>query len=204
MTYMLVFKRYAPFETFGFGFEGDKRTAPSSKRGATARTIGVVEFTQTSVSSKILGYSSGSRWFSDAPLTYSDVTAKVSTQTASGSAIAFTASTAGALPLIPGAPDIDTFVDLHAKFSPIDIAFSGKVRGDTFPNAEVWVYDGTATAKHALLFDFRTGGNRDTGPFGLAGSHEKTILGRFQIIVPIDSSGKFVRNASPSNFVQGP
>ena len=49
MGYFLVFRRYAPFVTFGFGFEGDHRIGPSVSMQATARTIGVVPFQRGSV-----------------------------------------------------------------------------------------------------------------------------------------------------------
>jgi hypothetical protein len=42
MNFVLVFRRYAPFAKFGFGFEGDQRTGPSISLLATARTIGIV------------------------------------------------------------------------------------------------------------------------------------------------------------------
>lgn len=44
MEYTLVFRRYAPFETFGLGFEGDVRTGPSTNLKDTARTIGIIGF----------------------------------------------------------------------------------------------------------------------------------------------------------------
>jgi len=203
MTYMLVFKRYAPFATFGGGFEGDTRTGPSKDRGASARTIGVVEFTDDSVSSYMLGYSSGSRWRRDAEMSFSKVAATVTIKTRSVGFNSFTAYTAGANPLVPLAPDIDTFVDLDVRFSTKAVVFSGKVRGDTFPNAEVWVYDGTLNSGYALLFDYRTGGGQNTGPSRLFGSGESTTLGDFQVTVPIDGAGKFLSCSMGGPPVQG-
>ena len=202
MAYMLVFKRYAPFETFGGGFEGDKRTGPSSNRGATARTIGVVEFTDSGVGSKMLGYSTGTRWSSDAELAFAKVATKLIVNAGSWGSISFTAYTAGANPLVP-APDIDTFVDLRAKFSTSSILFSGTVRGDGFPNAEVWVYDGTVSAKHVLLFDYRTGGDRNLGPGTLFGDGAKNSLGTFSVNTPIGSDGKFLASSTSTTTVRG-
>ncbi len=48
-SYSLVFRRYAPFATFGGGFEGDNRTVASTSLAATARTIGVIGFSPGSV-----------------------------------------------------------------------------------------------------------------------------------------------------------
>lgn len=193
MTYMLMFKRYAPFETFGGGFEGDTRTEPSANRRASARTIGVVDFTSSSVSSVMLGYSSGTRWRKDAKYSYSKVATSISVKTRGSGIISFTAYTAGSNPCVPAAPDIDTFVDLVANFSSHSIVFSGKVRGDDFPNAEVWVYDNVGPANAALLFDYRTKGGQNTGPLGLFGSGSDNVLGDIYLNIPIEDSGSFSR-----------
>ena len=42
----LSFRRYAPFEEFGFGFEGDHRSEASTSFGDTSRTYGCVLFNQ--------------------------------------------------------------------------------------------------------------------------------------------------------------
>ena len=195
MNYQLVFKRYAPFATFGLGFEGDVRTGPSSDIGASARTFGVVNFTADAVGPVMLGYSSGSRWQSDASLSFSQVSTKLTMSTRSAGILSFTAYTAGANPCIPLAPDIDTFVDINIVFSANCIVFDGTVRGDDFPNAEVWVFDASADAgksnsNAALLFDFRTTGGQNTGPlFSLFGSGSGNILGNFHKTIPIDGAG---------------
>src|SRR5437016_1158026 len=58
MTYALVFRRYAPFKSFGGGFEGDTRTAPSTSPLASARTIDITYFDRTGAGRSI-GLSSG-------------------------------------------------------------------------------------------------------------------------------------------------
>jgi hypothetical protein len=117
--------------------------------------------------------------------------------------ISFTAYTAGSNPCVPGAPDIDTFVDLDAVFSMSSVVFSGKVRGDSFPNAEVWVYDGTVNPGYVLLFDFRTGGGQNTGPATLFGSGKSNVLGTFQVTIPTDKSGRFLNCSIAGTTVQG-
>lgn len=58
--YSLVVRRYAPFESFGGGFEGDNRQF-SVSMAATARTVGVVLFSQSgALENAVNGYSSGS------------------------------------------------------------------------------------------------------------------------------------------------
>jgi hypothetical protein len=53
--YELVFKRHAPFATFGGGFHGDNRQGP--KLDGTARTAAVVEFASGKPILNHFGYS---------------------------------------------------------------------------------------------------------------------------------------------------
>lgn len=58
----LIVRRYAPFESFGGGFEGDRREFSLELR-ATARTIAIVQFTPgTPRAPEAYGVSSGSAW----------------------------------------------------------------------------------------------------------------------------------------------
>jgi hypothetical protein len=201
MGYTLLFRRYAPFAKFGFGFEGDHRVGPSTSMLATARTIGVVPFARGSVGS-VKGDSSGTEYVGGgdwlrkmAGRHKSHVSSVISKECISANTISFRASTAGANPMVPGAPDIDTIVDFCAEWIASGLRFSGVVRGDDFPNAEVFVLDSGSVG--CLLFDGRTTGGQDTGPIiRLAGSHETQILGAFSCAVPILPSGAFV---SPKN-----
>ena len=63
------------------------------------------------------------------------VTSSVVVSTKTQNSLRFTAQTAGANPMIPGSPTIDTCVDMVITFSPRAIDLSGVVRGDDFPNA---------------------------------------------------------------------
>lgn len=189
MLYNFWFRRYAPFAEFGFGFEGDKRTAASTSFSDTARTSGGCSFGPNFVGPGY-GTSSGTRHKLSQASAMSKVTSSVTVATRSLSIVRFTAMTAGANPMVPGAPDIDTFVDLTATFRSSELILDGTVRGDTFPNAEVFVYDGVGKAK--LLWDYTTTGGQDTGPMTrLAGSHSSTTLGTFSVRVPIKPLGAF-------------
>ncbi len=190
MAYTLVFRRYAPFTTFGGGFEGDVRTGPSTSPSASSRTIGTVPF-DPSGPGILVGSSSGTAYGSG-PKKYSKVTVKLVNKPAVPNELNFTASTAGANPMVPGAPDIDTFVDIKVAFGGSLMRFSGAVRGDNFPNAEVLVFDDAGTG--ALLFDYRTSGGRNTGPFTrLMGDGAGQTLGSFgPIAIPIDGGGNFM------------
>ncbi|MDD3446718.1 MAG: hypothetical protein PHS60_15025 [Zavarzinia sp.] len=187
-TYTLVFRRYAPFATFGGGFEGDVRTGPSTDPKASARTAAKVDFGPGQVGPTIVGSSSGSA-FGSGPKKYAKIETKLTIRVNSAREVDFTAYSAGSNPLVPGAPDIDTFVDLQVRFMPTMISLSGKVRGDAFPNAEVVVYDPAGTA--ALLFDFRTQGSRNAGPFTmLMGAGATNTIGTIDhISIPTDASG---------------
>src|SRR5262249_403323 len=73
---------------------------------------------------------------------------------------------------------IDTFVDVTAEWIANSLRIQGAVRGDDFPNAEVFVLD--ANGVGCMLFDGRTTGGRDSGPFTrLAGEHAEQRLGSF-------------------------
>ena len=220
--YQLVFRRYAPFYSFGGGFEGDDRETPSiSLTEATGRTIGIVKFNRTSISNP-RAYSDGTHYvglgdtFRDfAGKHTATVSSQLSSRIISSNKISFTASTAGANPMIPSipigtgggpvpyghgatiklAPDIDTFIDFKTEWLTTkanSIKFSGTVRGDTFPNLEVFVLD--ANDKGILLFDGRTAGGQTTGPLThLPGSNSRKNLGQFSQIIEITADkGNFI------------
>jgi hypothetical protein len=199
MSFFLVFRRYAPFNEFGFGFEGDHRSGPSVSMAATARTIGIVAFDRGSIAN-VEASSSGTQFMGAGDHVRrllgkhtSHVKCSISKKMISKPWISFTASTAGANPMLRGvAPDIDTFVDFRAEWFGTGVTFLGVVRGDDFPNAEVFVLDWQGVG--CLLFDGRTTGGRNTGPMTrLAGAHESQVLGRFHCAIPL---------AGPSTFRQ--
>lgn len=208
MNYLLVIRRYAPFKTFGGGFEGDERKAGSNSEFASARTIGFVQFDDTG---EVYSYgtSSGSEfngfgnWVSSKiGRHYSKVNSRISNIKYSKSILSFKVHTEGSNPLVPiVAPDIDTFVSVEVKFSESYISINGTVGGNSFPNAEVLLVDHGAECSvdstSNLLFDYRTGGGRNTGPFArLAGDGSGEILGDFSHKIPV-SSGKFIFSTQP-------
>lgn len=196
MAFLLVFRRYAPFAEFGFGFEGDHRTEASTSLDATARTTGKVPFARGSIgtidaTSSGTQYTGGGDWLRKLGGRHmSDVARTIAQKTIGPTFISFSASTAGANPMVPGAPAIDTFVDFRAEWIGTGMRFSGTVRGDDFPNAEVFVVD--AKGVGCLLFDGRTTGGQNTGPMTrLAGAHAAQALGQFSLAVALTSGGTF-------------
>lgn len=179
MPYELVFKRYAPFEWFGGGFHGDNRNEPSLH--ASARTSARIEFDFAQGVISSVG-SSGESYNRVAPNVRRTGTTNVSitNQSLSGGVLKFTAHSEGALPLIPMSPDIDTFVDVIARETASGVMMEGKVRGDSFPNAEVFLVN-PQNARSIVLFHFETTGGRITGPVSrLPGAHSKNVLGNFE------------------------
>jgi len=195
--YWLVFRRYAPFDSFGGGFEGDSRKSASSELSDTARTVGAVEFEPGHIGS-VYGYSSGTEFVGAGKRIaellgkhYSKVNASVSVGTKTITTLKFTAQTDGANPLVPLAPAIDTFVDVQVVFGERRMQIQGSVRGDDFPNAEVFVIDRFGNS--SLLLDFQTTGGRETGPMTrLWGAHEKQVIGDFFTKLMLDEQGCLV------------
>ena len=112
MAYVLFFRRYAPFASFGGGFEGDHRTVASTSLSESARTIGAIAFGPGFVGT-ITGTSCGTTYVGLGPTIaktlgrhYSKVMSSVSVKTSTLSAVSFIAETAGANPMIPGAPTL--------------------------------------------------------------------------------------------------
>jgi hypothetical protein len=147
---------------------------------------------------------------------YGSVSMTVLSLTPTASGFKVSLQTAGANPMVPGAPDIDTFVDVsfgwgigtltagghvwHASFaagaSIMTLTVHGEVRGDNFPNAEVFLMD--MHGRGVLLFDYRTGGGPDTGPFTrLSGAHAGLVLGSFSTSIMIDAHENFL-GSTPS------
>lgn len=196
MMYGLFFRRYAPFATFGGGFEGDNRTSASTSLTATARTIGSLNFSPGSVS-EIVAETSGTTFAGLGAQVehllgryYSKVTSSVSVSTRTVDCIRLTAQTSGANPMIPKAPAIDTYLDFQVVFRNQILELSGTLRGDNFPNAEVFVTDGNGQA--TLIFEFTTDGGQTTGPMTrLAGDHSGQVLGTFSKRLPLLKSGAF-------------
>jgi hypothetical protein len=82
--------------------------------------------------------------------------------TATASGIKMHVQMAGAIPLIPHAPDIDVKLDLAVQATFAQTCYRGNLYGDAFPNAEVFVVD---PGDHAtMLQTFTTSGEPKTGP----------------------------------------
>jgi hypothetical protein len=189
MQYVLWVRRYAPFYTFGGGFEGDGERGPSASEYVTARTIGCVIFGRRGIG-KPVGSSSGTdHWLWPGDRVFADVRAKVTVQTRAHSTLRFILHTEGSNPLVPGiSPDIDTDVHITVNMSDAGLALEGQVKGDDFPNAEVFITDEKRGA--VLLFHYETTGGAISGPAThLMGSHSGQSLGGFVKRISLNGDG---------------
>jgi hypothetical protein len=212
-VFLFWFRRYAPFDKFGgatgFEFEGDHREGPSTSPSATSRTYACLFVNRSEVlygfsgssGTRFLGYSAwtggllGIRMMMEVinkdtkgAFAYADVSLDVAEHNASNY-VSFTASTAGANPLVPGSPDIDTIVKASFFFNhPKTLVVQGEVFGDNFPNLEIFL---SSRSLSWLLLDFRTTGWQDTGPITrLLGSHDDQSLGKFSASLPLNDKGE--------------
>lgn len=209
-NYVLMVRRYAPMKSFGGGFEGDGRAGASTSLTATARTSASVGFSLAGVASST-GGSSGtsyvgpweclkdtrlSRWVGSK---MAGVRVTLSNVRTTATSVNFTVYSEGANPMVPGAPDIDTFVDFEARLQSDRALFRGTVRGDGFPNAEVFLVDPAGNT--LLLLDFRTKSG-DAGPFTrLMGSGAGNKLADFSQTVALGRDGTLGARMGGSNVL---
>ena len=84
---------------------------------------------------------------------------------------------AGANPLVPGSPDINTKLDMSGQVNSGQVCYSGHLYGDAFPNAEAFVINSQKQA--AMLLTFTTQGDRTTGPELLLPGNNSRDMGSF-------------------------
>lgn len=194
-------RRFAPFETFGGKFEGDakSRNIPTANEGqggfttdpaATSRTRMSVQVDE-GVVLKPVGYADMSRH----PLlgearthVYTRSHSTAITPTSGG----IEAKSAGAMPLIPGSPNMDTELRAEYAMKPGTLQVDAWVWGDKFPNAELIATDSTGTA--VMIGQFQTQSGPLMGPLTLAGDAPRAQ--DFQLIrghaeIPLDPNGNF-------------
>ena len=112
-------------------------------------------------------------------------------------------STAGDMPLTlangnfgpPFAPDIDTHVELTYFKCGDELHLSGRVFGDTFPNAEIFLTDSLRNS--VLLGGHTTAGGEMLGPFMYLWGSGKDDTGefiKFDTHISLDAKGRFLEN----------
>jgi hypothetical protein len=88
---------------------------------------------------------------------------------------------AGANPLVPFAPNIDTKLDLYGNVSsPAYTCYSGHLYGDAFPNAEIFMVNSSRQA--TMLHTFETEGDANTGPAEYLPNNNNRDMGSFSSV----------------------
>ncbi len=205
---LLVTRTYAPFKTFGGGFEGDNR-GPSQKLNETARihTWTVIDFKSSTAESWVWSSPSHAKGlFAETISGPSTATAKptlTSTSDFSYDSITVSQHYMGANPLVAGSPDIDVHTTTGFELEPkadgtTNLKIFGRFSGDRFPNTESFIVDPEGNT--VRLGDFQTSGGAMSGPFSrLAGDNNKDMA-KFQVTVPVDmKKGTFENSYMRSN-----
>jgi hypothetical protein len=179
----LVTRSYAPFASFGGGFEGDAR-GPSTSAWATARITSTATIDTATNNVTFHAFSNASAWPANGTRTLAQnsysysypslpgllsrmqITA-TATPTMNGSltrdgcrGLTINMSHAAGVPLIPGSPDIDLHTTFKLDVVGNDLRVQTSMRGDAFPNAEAFVRFGND--RTFMLHHFET----SQGPFG--------------------------------------
>ena len=153
--YPIHIRFFAPFKSFGGGFDGDGvnrgfSTAPGKAEGGTVTSRMQHKFTVDPTAAKI---NVGNAWSDESshPLlgkatakTEANISAFKSTTDKNGNSTAsFTANMAAANPLVPGSPDIDVKTQFtlteNQKAGTLNVNVTQK--GDAFPAAETFIGD---------------------------------------------------------------
>jgi hypothetical protein len=199
---------YAPFRRFGGGYAGDERSASVDTR-ATARlwyvlTVNVAGMTRISTNTWS-DESHGHGWFPRALFATAPLSAGIDhngtvvgrgipTQRTGFTAIgrpghgfAVAVDLAGPNPLVGMAADIDIQLNMRVEKDRNGLAVAGNLRGDGFPNAEVFLRDAAGDA--VFVHTYETPGGADTGPYEYLPGHNFRMMGSFHKRIAITEIG---------------
>ena len=175
----LYLRSFAPWPWFGPDpihfcisdcFKGDNRSfSTSTESSVTSRVNGIVDFGLPGmiVISK--------RAYSDLSFDIAGRKGKAQpTITASSNGNGgLHVEIAGSNPLVFGAPDIDTKLNVNGQFGGAQSCYSGHLYGDAFPNSEAFLVNSQKEAE--ALITFGTTEDRNLGPFTLYGNRNKDM-----------------------------
>lgn len=188
--YQLCVRTFAPWKTFS-GFEGDNRSFSTSP-DATFRTGGFIVFDieAGSIVEGPEGLSSGTRVDEDDAKVFAEVKADVDDLNSHLGVLRFSLSTAGSNPIIPLSPNIDIELGFMAFINEGNLFVEGVLRGDEFPNAEVFIRD--SKGNPFILTTFQTPFKSTTGPlFALPGNGDD-VMSVFKHGIMLDENKCFV------------
>jgi len=151
-------------------FAGDNRSfTTATYSGTTSRITGIVKFVVPGM--VVIGR-----------YAYSDPSYDKFGRTATGIPTISTTSNgtslhmefAGSNPLVPGAPDINTKLDMSGQTKSGQVCLSGHLYGDAFPNAEVFIVN--SQEQPTMLLTFATPYDRNLeGPARLFGNNNRDM-----------------------------
>lgn len=211
----LFLRAYAPFATFGssgnparMSFRGDGRTAASTNTADSARLTYILPIALSDMKPDLgarnvfcdpsHGTGSVVRFFGRGSV---DPQTSIVTSTAQpqateffepvgrpGTGIAGHIEVAAANPLLPS-PDIDLRLNVKMVRETDRIHLVGNLAGDRFPNAEAFLRDSTNNT--VLLVDYRTDGDRDSGPIKRLFGHGYAITSAFDVWTALNADHTF-------------
>jgi len=198
-NYTFTSRRYASPCEFGGGFQGDCRSGASPAGTARIGASVQIDFTKHTVSApRVSGKASaGMSGLGEALQLLQGGAARSGPKSASATSqwsgpnvVTTNLTYSGNNGLVPGSPSIDTRVEVTLERSPGMLQAYGVVYGDQFPNAELYLTDGSGQSR--VLGNFATSGGPN-GPFYmLFGQHLDRPFYRFFADVSVDSAGNFV------------
>jgi hypothetical protein len=208
--FSMTVRRFAPFESFGGGFQGDakSRHIPAASDGSGGFSTDSNATSRTSltiaVEGQVITQPTGHADLSRHPL-LGEGRAEVKTTSTSAPTSStdgeLDAQSAASMPLtlanghlsfVPWAPDIDSDVELTYEQKPHALEVAGTVWGDRFPNAELFLSDRSETSVMVGTFQTQAGA---AGPllelFGAGARVPASELISFHAEIPLDPDGNF-------------
>jgi hypothetical protein len=187
--FKLHLRSYAPFKTFGMGFEGDNRRATTA--GCVSSRISVVvAFDPCAGSAGLYPPRSSPTTFLPIGLTKTETPVARLGVVKLARGIFIQVDAAGANPVVPGAPSIDVHLRFEAAVSGGRLNISASLRGDAFPSAEVFLED--RASRRRMLQRFETAGGRHTGPLTMLWGNTQRFMHGICDSIAVNESLQFV------------
>lgn len=197
--FQLVVRRFARWKHFA-GFHGDNR-AFSTSSDATYRTGVFVVFDP--VAGKIVegptGHSTGTKAWGETgqPFTYAAISATLSKLKSAQGSIAFSVEFSGKNPAPTlktwMSPQLDSSLEFEARLQGDILYVNGRLVGDAFPDAEVFIRDSRRSAH--MLLTFSTPHGPTAGPLLRLWGKGTKDLGRFKEGLLLSKRFEFIGSA---------
>lgn len=189
--YVLNMRSYAPFKEFGGGFEGDNR-GPSTATSATSRMAASLIFNlQSGKYGRPTATSSGTVWLPRGTRGMAEPKVTLISAVSVPNGLAFRLDMAGSNPIFKGrAPDIDLHANITFTLETGFLRVLAHLTGDAFPNAEMFVTDGSGKAK--MLMTYETTSGPLTGPGFALPFDKKRQMNSICVGFAVNAKGLFI------------